>query len=377
LAPVPTCPLTARMSQRPLGFGIWGTGMIAEFHAKALAEIAGVKLVAAYNRSPAKGRDFAAKHGITFAETPEALLADPAVDIVCLCTPSGDHLAPALACAKAGKHVVVEKPLEVTLARCDELTAACAKAGVTVAGILPRRFGAGAVALKAALDAGRFGKLTMAGALIPWWRTQAYYDSAAWRGTFALDGGGAVMNQGIHTVDLLLWFLGAPKKVSATAGLVAHAGIEVEDIATGWIEFANGCRATLASSTACWSATGFPAEIRIHGTTGAAVLRDDKLTAFEFEKALPADASVVASATEGGGAGANDPKAIGHAWHRANLEEAVAAIRAGKQPAVNGAEGRKAVELILALYQSAQAGGAPVELPLARDPDLKALGAKR
>ena len=207
--------------------------MIAEFHAKALAEIAGVKLVAAYNRSPAKGRDFATKHGIAFAETPEALLANPAVDIVCLCTPSGDHLAPAIACAKSGKHVVVEKPLEVTLARCDELTAACAKAGVTVAGILPRRFGAGAVALKSALGAGRFGRLTMAGALIPWWRTQAYYDSAAWRGTFALDGGGAVMNQGIHTVDLLLWFLGAPKKVSATAGLVAHEGIEVEDIAHG------------------------------------------------------------------------------------------------------------------------------------------------
>jgi UDP-N-acetyl-2-amino-2-deoxyglucuronate dehydrogenase len=357
------------MSQRPLGFGIWGTGMIAEFHAKALAEIAGVKLVAAYNRSPAKGREFAAKHGIVFADTPEELLANPAVDIVCLCTPSGDHLAPAIACAKAGKHIVVEKPLEVTLA--------CAKAGVTVAGILPRRFGAGAVALKAALEAGRFGKLTLASALIPWWRTQAYYDSAAWRGTFALDGGGAVMNQGIHTVDLLLWLLGPPKRVSATAGLVAHDGIEVEDIAAGWIEFANGCRATLASSTACWSGTGFPAEIRIHGTTGAAVLRDDKLTAFEFEKPLPADAAFLAPATEGGGAGANDPKAIGHAWHRANLEEAVAAIRAAKQPAVNGAEGRKAVELILALYQSAQAGGTPVELPLMRDPVLRKLGTKK
>ncbi len=364
------------MSQRPIGFGIWGTGMIAEFHAKALAEIAGVKLVTAYNRSPAKGREFAIKYGIEFAETPEALLANPAVDIVCLCTPSGDHLAPALACAKAGKHVVVEKPLEVTLARCDELTTACAKAGVTVAGILPRRFGAGAVALKAAIETGRFGQLTMAGALIPWWRTQAYYDSAAWRGTFALDGGGALMNQGIHTIDLLLWFLGPPKRVSATAGLVAHGGIEVEDVATGWIEFANGCRATIAGSTACWSTTGFPAEIRIHGTSGSAVLRDDKLTAFEFEKPLPSDAAQVATATEGGGAGANDPKAIGHAWHRANLEEAIVAIRAGRQPTVNGTEGRKAIELILALYQSAQTSGAPVDLPLRADPMLAKLGGK-
>ena len=365
------------MSQRPLGFGIWGTGMIAEFHAKALAEIPGVKVVAATNRTPAKAQEFATKYGCAAVATPEALLAHPDVDIVCLCTPSGDHLAPAMACARAGKHVVVEKPLEVTLARCDALIAACAQANVTLAGILPRRFGAGAVALKAALAAGRFGQLTLAGALIPWWRTQAYYDSAAWRGTFALDGGGALMNQGIHTVDLLVWLMGPATKVSATAGLVAHAGIEVEDIATGWIEFANGARATIAASTACWSATGFPAEIRVHGTKGAAVLRDDKLTAFEFDPALPADATVLAPTTEGGGAGANDPKAIGHAWHRANLEEAIASIRAGRKPAVDGAEGRKAVELILALYQSAQAGGAPVALPLMGDPAPIQLGTKR
>ena len=184
------------------------------------------------------------------------------------------------------------------------------------------------------------------------------------------------MNQGIHTIDLLLWFLGPSKRVSATAGLVAHGGIEVEDVATGWIEFANGCRATIAGSTACWSTTGFPAEIRIHGTSGSAVLRDDKLTAFEFEKPLPSDAAQVATATEGGGAGANDPKAIGHAWHRANLEEAIVAIRAGRQPTVNGTEGRKAVELILALYQSAQTSGAPVDLPLRADPMLAKLGGK-
>jgi predicted dehydrogenase len=218
--------------------------------------------------------------------------------------------------------------------------------------------------------------VTLASALIPWWRTQAYYDSAAWRGTYALDGGGALMNQGIHTIDLLLWFLGPVKRVSANLGLVAHAGIEVEDIAVGWIEFANGTRATLAGSTACWSATGFPAEIRIHGTKGAAVLRDDKLTSFEFEAPLPADAGFLASAQEAGGAGAADPKAISHGWHRLNLIDAIEAIRAGRRPSVDGAEGRKAVELILALYQSAQNGGTPVDLPLTRDPALRPLGVK-
>jgi predicted dehydrogenase len=360
-----------------MGIALWGTGMIAEFHAKALAEIPEAKLLVVHNRSAAKGQAFAAKHQVAWTATPAELLQYPGVDAVCLCTPSGDHLGPALACAQAGKHVIVEKPLEVTLARCDQLMKACEQAKTIVAGILPRRFGTGALAIKQALEAGRFGQLTMATALIPWWRTQAYYDSAAWRGTLELDGGGALMNQGIHTIDLLLWFLGPVKRVSATLGLVAHEGIEVEDVAAGWIEFQNGVRALLGGSTACWSGSGFPAEIRLHGTTGSAILRDDKLTAFEFLKSEPGDADKVSSLQEGGGAGANDPKAIGHAWHKANLEQALNAMRQQHQPAINGQEGRKAVEVILALYASAQQDGLPVTLPLSQDPVVKKLGTKK
>lgn len=348
------------MAQKPLGIGIWGTGMIAEFHACAIREIPEAKLIAATNRTAEKGRAFATQHKISYAENPEALLANPNIEAICLCTPSGDHLAAALACAAAGKHVIVEKPLEVTLARCDEMISACQKAGVTLGGILPRRFGHGAVALKAAITEGRFGKITLAGALIPWWRSQEYYDSAAWRGTQKLDGGGALMNQGIHTIDLLIWLLGPVKRVSVTMGLVAHQNIEVEDVATGWIEFSNGTRATLAGSTACWSQHGFPAEIRIHGTTGAAVLLDDKLSVFEFKESRPTDTQIIKPATVG--AGANDPKAIDHSWHSANLKEIIEAIHKNKKPSVDGAEGRKAVELILALYQSAQQSGRPIDL---------------
>ena len=350
------------MAKDTVGIGIWGTGMIAEFHAQALAEIPHAKLIAAHNRTTEKGKAFAAKHRIAYAETPEALLSNPAIHAICLCTPSGDHLGPALACAKAGKHVVVEKPLEVTLARCDEMIAACKKAGVQIGGILPRRFGAGAVALKVAIEAQRFGKITLVSALIPWWRTQEYYDSAAWRGTQQFDGGGALMNQGIHTIDLLLWLMGPATRVSATMGLVAHKNIEVEDVAAGWIEFANGARATIAGSTACWSKEGFPAEIRIHGTTGSAILRDDQLAAFEFASPLPTDAGHISLNENLKGAGANDPKAIGHAWHKANLSEIIDALIAGREPAINGAEGRKAVELILALYQSARNNGAPTDI---------------
>jgi predicted dehydrogenase len=295
-----------------------------------------------------------------FAATPEELLKNPAIDIVCLCTASGNHLEPALACAQAGKHVIIEKPIEVTLSRCDEMIVACQKAGVTLGSILPRRFGKGAIALKSAISAGRFGQITLASALIPWWRSQEYYDSAAWRGTQKLDGGGALMNQGIHTIDLLLWLLGPVKRVSASMGLVAHKNIEVEDIATGWIEFTNGARATIAGTTTCWSQNGFPAEIRIHGTTGSAILHDDKLVTFEFKESQPSDQSQISKTTQG--AGANDPKAIDTTWHQANLQEIIEAIRHNKKTAMDGIEGRKAVELILALYQSANQNGQPVAL---------------
>jgi predicted dehydrogenase len=348
------------MALKTLGIGIWGAGVIAEFHALALREIPNVKLIAAYNRTPEKARTFSEKYKISFAATPEELLNNPAIDIICLCTASGNHLEPALACAQAGKHVIVEKPIEVTLARCDQMISACHKAGVTLGGILPRRFGHGAVALKSAITSGRFGQITLASALIPWWRSQEYYDSAAWRGTQKLDGGGALMNQGIHTIDLLVWLLGPVKRVSATMGLVAHKNIEVEDIATGWIEFTNGARATIAGTTTCWSQNGLPAEIRIHGTTGSAILHDDKLVTFEFKESQPGDQSQIGKITQG--AGANDPRAIDTAWHKANLEEIIGAIHENKKPSVDGIEGRKAVELILALYQSAQQNGLPINL---------------
>ena len=348
------------MISKSLGFGIWGTGIIAEFHALALKQIPNAKLIAAYNRTPEKGLQFCQKHQISFAETPEALLKNPAIDIVCICTASGNHLEPALACAQAGKHIAIEKPLEVTLPRCNQITQACNQAGVILGGILPRRFGHGAVALKKAIQEGRFGQITLASALIPWWRSQEYYDSAAWRGTKKLDGGGALMNQGIHTIDLLQWMLGPVKRVSATLGTVAHKNIEVEDIATGWIEFNNGARATIAGTTTCWSQNGLPAEIRIHGTTGSAILLDDKLVTFEFKESQPSDKNLISQATQG--AGANDPRAIDYIWHKTNLEEIIHAVRENKKPSIDGVEGRKAVELILALYQSAQNNGVPLNL---------------
>ena len=186
-----------------IGFGIVGAGMISRFHAKAIAEVRGAKLVACADSSFAKAEALAKEFGCTPYDSLDAMLADPAVDVVTIATPSGAHMEPAVAAAKAGKHVIVEKPLEITLKTCDKIIDACEKAGVKLATIFPSRFHDSAKLMKRAVDAGRFGRLTLGDAYVKWFRTQQYYDSGAWRGTWALDGGGALMNQAIHSVDLL------------------------------------------------------------------------------------------------------------------------------------------------------------------------------
>ena len=207
--------------RRTYGFGIVGCGMIAGFHARAIAELARGRLVACQSRSPASTARFAAEWGCRAYDDLAALLADPAVDVVTICTPSGAHMEPAVAAARAGKHVIVEKPLEITLARCDAIIDACRKGGVKLATIFPSRFNDSSQRVEAAVDAGRFGRLTLGDAYVKWFRTQAYYDSGAWRGTWQLDGGGALMNQAIHSVDLLNWMAGPVVEIRAQVG---HAG---------------------------------------------------------------------------------------------------------------------------------------------------------
>ena len=183
-----------------IGFGVVGCGMISNFHAKAIAAMDGAQLVACFDAVPAAAERFGAANGCTVYSDLRAMLRDPAVHVVTICTPSGAHLEPAVEAAQHGKHVLVEKPLEVTLARCDAIIDACDAAGVTLGTILPTRFHDASQHLKRAVDQGRFGTMSLGGAYVKWWRDQQYYDSGAWRGTWAMDGGGALMNQAIHTV---------------------------------------------------------------------------------------------------------------------------------------------------------------------------------
>ncbi len=349
------------------GFGIIGCGMISKFHARAIQELPNAQLVACYNRSPEKAQQFAEEFGCKVYQSLEELLADPEVTIVTVATPSGNHMEPAVAAAEAGKHVVVEKPLEVTLERCDRIIKACENAGVKLGVIFPSRFHDAPRRLQAAVAAGRFGKLTLGDAYVKWHRTQEYYDSGAWRGTWELDGGGALMNQAIHSVDLLYWLMGPVKRVQAVTDTLGHDNIEVEDVAVAALQFQSGALGTIEATTAAYP--GWLKKIEIHGTQGSAAIEEEDVIKWDFAERAPGDqeieAAMVASGSTGGGA--SDPAAIGHHGHKALFQEVLASVDEDRPLALDGHEGRKAVEIILAVYHSARTGMA-VELPLSSGP---------
>lgn len=356
-----------------LGLGIVGCGMISRFHCKAIAEVRGAHFVGCVDTYPASAQKLANEFDGTAYASLSEMLADPKIHIVSIGTPSGAHLDPAVAAAKAGKHVIVEKPLEITLKRCDKIIQACADNNVLLATILPSRFHAASQTLKKAIDAGKFGRLTLGDAYVKWFRTQAYYDSGQWRGTWALDGGGALMNQAIHSVDLLSWLMGPVSEVSAHTALLAHERIEVEDVVTATLKFENGALGVIEATTAAFP--GMLKKIEIHGSTGSAVIEEEDIKTWEFAKMTATDKKLVAefaNKTKTGG-GAADPSSIGHAAHAAQFRDLVKAIKTGKSPAVDGPEGRRSTEIILAIYKAAESGKT-IKLPLTKDPVLKARG---
>jgi predicted dehydrogenase len=345
--------------------------MIANFHSKAVADIRGARVAACFDTVPASAERLAQQVGCRPYADLKALLADPDVDVVSICTPSGAHMEPAVAAAKAGKHVIVEKPLEITLKRCDKIIQACADAGVTLATIFPSRFHESSVLMKKAVDQGRFGRLTMGDAYVKWFRSQEYYDSGAWRGTWALDGGGALMNQAIHSVDLLIWLMGPVAEIRAQTATLAHERIEVEDVATATLRFENGALGVIEASTAAFP--GFLKRIELHGSAGSAVLEEEDITKWEFARRTASDRALLermAGKTQTGG-GAADPAAIGHHGHTEMFKDVLKAIKKGTLPQIDGHEGRRSVEVILGIYKAAETGRA-VRLPLDRDPVLKA-----
>lgn len=345
------------------GFAITSLGMIADFHARAIQAMTGGRLVACHSRRAEAVDEFAEKFGCRPYHDYDELLADDEVEILTICAPSGAHLDYCLPAIEAGKHLIVEKPLEVTLERCDRMIAAAEKAGVMLGAVFPSRFVEASNVVKKAIDEGRLGKVTLADVYVKWHRTQEYYDSGGWRGTWELDGGGALMNQSIHGIDLLQWLVGPVKSVSAVTGILAHERIEVEDCAVAALEFENGALGTIEGTTAAWP--GFLKRIEISGDAGTIMMEEDNIVTWKFEEERAEDDEVRRRFSGGDtvGGGASDPSAIKFDKHTSNFEAFVEALDSGEKPELDGREGRKALEIILAIYESARKG-AKVTLPL-------------
>ncbi len=356
------------MASTQYGFAIVGCGMIAEYHARAIQEIPNARLVAVQSRNRANAERIAALVGGCDIYTDlDEMLRRKDIHIVNVCTPSGAHMEPAVAAAEAGKHVVVEKPLEITLARCDRIIEACDRAGVKLCTIFPSRFSEANRLIKEAIDAGRFGRLTLGDTYVKWWRTQEYYDSGDWRGTWQLDGGGALMNQSIHNVDLLYWFMGDVVEIQAFTATLAHERIEVEDTAVACLRFKSGALGVIEGTTSAYP--GLPKRCEIHGDSGTAIVEQDAITFWQFRNETPEDEQIreryrQLAAAAGGAA---DPRGITHHGHMEQLKDFLRAIDRNEDPLIDGREGRKSVEIILAIYKAASSGQ-KVRLPLPAEP---------
>jgi len=314
------------------------------------------KLVGVYNHTINKAEEFCKVHGGKTYQSLEEMLNNPAIDIVSICTPSGLHLEPALQCIKAGKHCMIEKPLEVTVERCNQIIDAANSMNVKVAVIFPSRFYEVNQQLKQTINENRFGELVMGGAYVKWSRTPEYYKSAQWRGTWQYDGGGALMNQGIHSLDLLQWMMGPVESVQAFAANRRHKEIEVEDTVVAILKFANGALGTVECTTAAYP--GFFKRLEIVGTTGSAVLEENSVLKWQFQNEIASDDNFrikydVANSSAGGVA---DPAAISHNGHWLQMIDFISAIENNSNPLIDAIEGKKSVEIVTAIYESAGTG---------------------
>jgi len=339
-----------------LGFGIIGAGAICPLHISAIKQCNGARLAAIADVSEERARSVAEQEGIAWYTDYKAMLANPDVDVVCVLTPSGMRAPVCVDVARAGKHIVAEKPLEVTLEKVDRIIDECDRAGVKLEVIFQIRFLPGAQAVKKAVSEGKLGKLVLGDAYVKWFRSQEYYDSASWRGTWEFDGGGVLMNQAIHYIDLLQWIMGPVESIFGYTDTLVKQRIEVEDTAAACIRFKNGALGVIEACTAAHS--GKPARLEIRGEKGTIIFEDGNISLWEVE----GDTDFVPETVDMG-SGASDPMAISSVGHQAQIDDIVRAIREDRDPVVDGREGRKAIEIISGIYKSSRAGEM-VRLPL-------------
>jgi len=335
------------MRDRKIGMGLLGCGNIANIHAEAIQHVPSLRLAAVCDRSAESACRLAEHWGVPRYTDPDRFLSDPGVEVVSICTPSGTHGELGCAAARAGKHVLVEKPIEVSLAAADALIDACEKAGVRLGVSFQSRFLDAPRALKNLVASGRLGRPVMAGAHIKWYRSPEYYRSAAWRGTLALDGGGALINQAIHTVDLLRWTMGPVASVSAFSGRLLHEQIEGEDTLVAALRFQSGALGIVEAGTSVYP--GFKRRLELSGTEGSVILDGDNISVWALRDG---SASPIPASRDVADGSAN-PMAIDFEGHRRVMADFADAVLAGRDPFVDGHEGRQSLELVLAIYAAA------------------------
>jgi UDP-N-acetyl-2-amino-2-deoxyglucuronate dehydrogenase len=330
--------------------GLIGAGNISETHARACREIPGVEIVAVHGANHARAGKLAALYGgVAYAEL-SALLAHRPLDAVIIGSPSGVHAAEGIAAARSGLHVLVEKPIEVTVAAADRLIDAARQARVRLGVLFQDRTQPSFVRLRELLASGALGRPLLASARVKWYRAPEYYTASRWRGTRALDGGGALINQGIHTIDLLVWLLGPVRRVLADSATLLHR-IEVEDTALAILTFESGVRVSFEATTAAYP--GYPRRVELTTTEGTVVLEHDRVVAADLRTSVD---GLLPEVEPDANRSASSPVVSDVRGHQRLIQDFVAAIRESRDPLCSGVEGRRSVAIVEAIYESARTG---------------------
>lgn len=331
------------MTDKKLRFGILGCGMIADFHAQAINSIENAILSGAADNSPERALAFAKKFGIKAYGNYDEMLSDENIDAVCICTPSGFHAENALKALEAGKNVVLEKPMALNTADADRIIEACERTGKKLTVICQLRFSEDILRVKKLISENAFGKIVMCNLSMKYWRDEEYYSSSPWKGTKKFDGGGALMNQGIHGIDLLLYIMGECEVLSAKTDTLYH-DIEVEDIAVALLKFKDGALGTLKATTCAYP--GFERRMEILGSNGCAVFVENSI-----DKLVIGGETVIENGANITTNTAAKPDNMSHNNHALQIENFVNSLLGKEELLIDANEGRKALSLIEKVYE--------------------------
>jgi len=324
--------------------GLIGVGVIADYHRRAILEIEGTEIAGVFDKFPEATQRFAGQHGLKAYSSIEAMIKEGGCQLVTIATPSGFHLEPTLEAARCGANILSEKPMEITTQRVNQMLQACRDAGVLLGGILQFRTYAGPRKAREVILSGQLGRILVADAYIKYYRTQEYYDSAAWRGTWALDGGGATMNQGIHWIDLIEWLVGAPLWVQAVTATMNH-NIEVEDVAHAIVKWKCGAQGIIEATTC--AKPGIDTRIEIHGEKGTIQMDGTRIR----RMVIDGEEDYIDPEMSAAG-GFDKPTSITTDGHRFHIQDMIQAIQTGRQPIIPPEEAIKSVRLISSIYRS-------------------------